>query len=1743
MSMTLGIKLQADGREAKAEIVGVQDSLAGLQGAMRQASSAAPDLSQALDRVGSAGGAAAAQAKGLSSTLDALPAKLMASASALKSWSTAPLLGSSQALDKVAMSAGQTANALRQVPMQFTDIAVSLSSGQSPFTVLMQQGGQLKDSFGGVGSAAKAMGGYVLGLLNPLTLLVAAVGAVGYAYNQGAKEADVYREALVSTGNAAGTSAAQMADMARAMDSTFGVTQGAAAEALAAMAATGRVGSASLQGYAQVALDMERSFGTSIADTAKHFGELGKDPVGASTRLNETMNYLTASTYAQIKAAAQLGETEKAAALAQDAYAAAMKARASEMVSNLGYMERAWASVKNAARESWDAMLGVGRSSTPGQELEKAQRQLADRQASLSQFGNRGGLFGDDTATQVAKLKEQVSGLQEVERMQKRAGVAAAEKAASEKAGIAAIDAVAKANEKGVPKQEQMTKALKEYRDNLALAEKAGAKYSAEQIKNAEAAIREQFKEAAPKKSEAETLAKQQAKAYAELISAMQGKVDAARLESEQTEKLTEAQKQQLSIEKMVRDGKISAKDASSAKTVAMLAELKAAEDLKQAEAFRKAQSDSDQKALEALQKEIEGIRKSNDAMALHNAEIGLTTEQLNALRLARLDNEIAIQAGIVAEYDEAKARGEVTAQMQLEINKLEELNTKRGLTVGGQQAQAAADAAKKATEEWKRASDQINQSLTDALMRGFESGKGFAQNLRDTLKNMFSTLILRPVIQAVVGGVTGLGGASASAGGLSGLFGGGSGAGALGIVDTVKNVYSTITGGFTALGDKVAFAAQDIGAWLTTNTTGALNTFGSKLMSGSGMLGTVGSYAGGALAGYGIGKAISGQYSTSLGKNTLEVGGTALGAILGGPLGAAIGGAIGGVVNRAFGMGAKNVTGEGITGTFGADGASVRGYSDWFQKGGYFRSNKSGRDYSAVSSELDSFLDSSLASVTATAKGYAQVLGLSTGAIDGYTKKIDIKLKGLDAAGREKAISDAIAGFGDSMAEQLLGTFETVTTRTGSFFKRTTQTTSQWIAGPYVRAGETAGQALTRLGTSLQGVNAMLGTLNQTLLSTSLAGADAASQLADAFGGLQAMQQATSAYFQTYYSEAERNAKTTEQLTAALAGMGATLPESIPAWRALVEAQDRTTDAGRKNWAMLIQLAPAFAQVAGAADSLAAKLGKVVSQLVNGALTDIDKQITASTAAADAARAAANAYRDASTSLTAAVASIMGAVGDARQNAEQAYGAALASARGGDVSAMQALPQLATAMLAQQRNGAGNSLQAALQAAKAAADLSGVSSVAGALGVQKDYQAKLYDVNTAALDVLRSTLASGNATVDEIKALSATLTNVGQMLIDSDKLTVGAVTTSSGVIKATLVDTSGRVVGTLDSNSALNLNGLNGQTSVLSKLSTDQISKLQDSTDVQSSTLSLSELATRATSGSQVLLDAVLAQLKLPDPSSANVVSTINSGCQLLASRLDNVVSAISQQSQAQQAEVRRQQDLTKAQKDLEALFSAYTGTKAALQTALNTNLGTSGSLAKQVSDLQANQRFYDPSDTTYIYYQRQIDQLEARRRSVEDTIQSIYSQAAALDERDLTVINALRQTIRSLGGVPAFASGGYTGPGSVNDVAGIVHKGEIVWSQADIARAGGPGRVEAMRVGAVPAALRPVATRSSDQAAEQTGPELIQQIVYLRAELRASLATAQEHLSGMRKMTRGFQSMPVASGQNEPVDVRVVA
>ncbi|WP_454844074.1 phage tail tape measure protein [Pseudomonas gorinensis] len=290
------------------------------------------------------------------------------------------------------VSAAQTAAALRGVPAQVTDIVTSLQGGQAPLTVLLQQGGQLKDMFGGIGPAAKALGGYVAGLVNPFTLAAAAGAALGLVYYKGSQESTAYSNALILTGNAAGTSADQLATLATQVSSTVGTT-GAAAEVLAKLAGNTQIAGESFGEIATAAIQMEKATGKAIDETVAEFAKIAKDPVAAAKELNDQYNFLTAAVYSQIVALKEQGDTIGAAKLLTDTYASTINTRTGEITQNLGLIERAWKGIKSAAADALDATLNIGRSQT----LEQQAADIRQRLQSNQGRGGRAAAMGIDT--------------------------------------------------------------------------------------------------------------------------------------------------------------------------------------------------------------------------------------------------------------------------------------------------------------------------------------------------------------------------------------------------------------------------------------------------------------------------------------------------------------------------------------------------------------------------------------------------------------------------------------------------------------------------------------------------------------------------------------------------------------------------------------------------------------------------------------------------------------------------------------------------------------------------------------------------------------------------------------------------------------------------------------------------------------------------------------------------------------------------------------------------------------------------------------------------------------------------------------------------------------------------------------------------------------------------------------------------------------------------------------------------
>lgn len=279
-------------------------------------------------------------------------------------------------LGKTGMSAKQTAWAMRMIPAQMTDIVVGLSTGQSPFMVLMQQGGQLKDMFGGIGPAIKGVGGYVAGLINPFTLAAAAVGILGLAYYKGSQEQDEFYKSLTLTGNLVGKTSGQLADMAARVSVAANSTTGAAASTLNQLVSSGKVAGDSLERVTTAVVKTSEATGIASDKLVSDFNDIAADPVAAITKLNDQYHFLTLATYNQIKALQDEGNQQEAARVATDAYANTMQQRANDIHQNLGFLESAWDSLGKTAKSAWDAMLNIGREKSGEERIFQIRKEL-----------------------------------------------------------------------------------------------------------------------------------------------------------------------------------------------------------------------------------------------------------------------------------------------------------------------------------------------------------------------------------------------------------------------------------------------------------------------------------------------------------------------------------------------------------------------------------------------------------------------------------------------------------------------------------------------------------------------------------------------------------------------------------------------------------------------------------------------------------------------------------------------------------------------------------------------------------------------------------------------------------------------------------------------------------------------------------------------------------------------------------------------------------------------------------------------------------------------------------------------------------------------------------------------------------------------------------------------------------------------------------------------------------------------
>lgn len=387
-------------------------------------------------------------------------------------------------------SARELQFAMRGLPAQFTDIFTSLASGQRPMMVLLQQGGQVKDMFGGIAPALRAVGSGILAMINPLTVSVGVAAALAFAWKEGSDEATAYNKALITTGNYAGVTAARMNDMAAAIGGAVG-TQHEAAKVLAEVAASGKFTGEQIERVGKAALEMSRMTGQATSETIKQFESLQDKPLEAILKLNDAQHFLTTAIYEQIKALEDEGRAQDAADLATKTYADAVDERTQAVVENLGLVEKAWKGIKDATLAAGSAIAAIGRAPTDQMQFDALATQrdalIHNRDALLSQLG--GAAPGAASQRMLAGFQANIDVLtKQMATMQDK--LIAEQKAASKKsldaqAAQAVIDSDAEAALYATKEEKRVKEVLAAHNKATAEVEKAfaaGDQASAERI-------------------------------------------------------------------------------------------------------------------------------------------------------------------------------------------------------------------------------------------------------------------------------------------------------------------------------------------------------------------------------------------------------------------------------------------------------------------------------------------------------------------------------------------------------------------------------------------------------------------------------------------------------------------------------------------------------------------------------------------------------------------------------------------------------------------------------------------------------------------------------------------------------------------------------------------------------------------------------------------------------------------------------------------------------------------------------------------------------------------------------------------------------------------------------------------------------------------------------------------------------------------------------------------------------------
>lgn len=558
-----------------------------------------------------------------------------------------------------------------------------------------------------------------------------------------------------------------------------------------------------------------------------------------------------------------------------------------------------------------------------------------------------------------------------------------------------------------------------------------------------------------------------------------------------------------------------------------------------------KAQEEANAARAATLKTEIESTVKIQEQVAElrdQTEAYGQNEKGLRRLELAKIDDQIATIEMRIAMAEFGAANRELIPVYQAQVQALRDLKAAKE---GYYDKKAVVDQAATVQESFNKIFADISTGLTDALIRGFDNGKGLVESFFDYLKNYAKSLLVKIPVQYItsgIGGFLGVAGASTANAAEMGGFGGLGGAGNSFLSDpvgTIKSAYSALTEGASLLTANSAaeFTSliSDFGFDLAAQG-GFLRDFGTSVFNNAETLGQLSQAAGVAFTALSAFDALKdGRYVTAIG--------TGVGYALGGTIGATLGNIVGGFVDKVFGFGGGG--GRNAFGTFdtrtgmnvGTE-ARFRGEADYDGTIATF-----GQAFEAQYRQIVETLGGLPNDIASYIRVKTDVGGDSPS--DAYfSTYIDGQL--VAALGR--------GGIGRS-SEELQAALE-----------------------DYAKRNLVAALANSNLDVEFRSLFASV-----NVATASIKELEAVLETANT------LLQAQARFTALFGTDTEKLAAAQKNLNTQFLQLGQQMPSNIDQFKALILAQDRTTDSGRNTYLGLLDVAEQFAQLVNAQQQLQA--------------------------------------------------------------------------------------------------------------------------------------------------------------------------------------------------------------------------------------------------------------------------------------------------------------------------------------------------------------------------------------------------------------------------------------------------------------------------------------------------------------------------------------------------------------------------